>query len=379
MIDANANAGGPERKTSLRKISRRRLLKLATAFGATSSFPAPAISQGLKKVTFLCSWSPEGSNFYAFLARERGYWKRRGLDVEVLRGSGSGMAVKAVGGNPDKFNFGMASSSTLTLEVAKGLPVTCLGMINYDGQMGVGVKATGPIKDVKQLANTTWGATPNSGEYPFLELFAKQAGFDFGTVKIQQVAGNVRETLLLRGEVDAVSASASSAIGVLQPQNCDIRFFLFRTVGINFYGQTLITQPERLKADPGLCEALTDGAMEAVKYTITNPEDTLEEMVKLHTDMTMTPAGKQSFAISLGIVLYFTASPEIRDHGIGYGDLARFQEGIDLVMKYVSSANDRRPLAEEIFTNRFVGAHKVSPAQLDACVKWTAPYSNSLV
>ena len=272
-------------------VRRRSLLAAGLAAG-TAPLAAPAIAQRLRRITFLTSWSPEGSNFYAWIARERGFWRARGLDVEVLRGSGSGMAVQSVATAPDRFQFGMGSSSVIVLQAAKGLRLACLGMVNYDATMGVGVRANGPIRSVRDLAGTRWAITPTSGEVPFLPLFAQKAGFAYDSVRIQQVAGNVRESLLLRGEVDAVSASASTALAALVPQGFDMRFFLFRSVGVKFYGQTVITQPQRLAEDPGLCEAVADGALEAVKYTLTNPEDTLAEMARLHSDLALSATGR---------------------------------------------------------------------------------------
>ncbi len=359
-------------------IRRRSLLAAGLAAG-TAPLAAPAVAQRLRRITFLTSWAPEGSNFYAWIARERGFWRARGLDVEVLRGSGSGMAVQSVATAPDRFQFGMGSSSVIVLQAAKGLRLACLGMVNYDATMGVGVRASGPIRNVRDLAGTRWAITPTSGEVPFLPLFAQKAGFAYDSVRIQQVAGNVRESLLLRGEVDAVSASASTALAALVPQGFDMRFFLFRSVGVKFYGQTVITQPQRLAEDPGLCEAVADGALEAVKYTLTNPEDTLAEMARLHSDLALSATGRQSMAVSFGVAQAVTVVPELMQHGIGHADHKALQESIDLIMQYAAAPGDRAPVAEELQTNRFAGRHRITEAQAEAVRRWATPYTTALV
>ena len=80
-------------------LSRRHLLKVAAACGSIGSLglSAPAIGQGLTKVSFTTSWIPEGPNLFAYVARDKGFWKKNGLDVSVARGSGSGAAAQAVG------------------------------------------------------------------------------------------------------------------------------------------------------------------------------------------------------------------------------------------------------------------------------------------
>jgi ABC-type nitrate/sulfonate/bicarbonate transport system substrate-binding protein len=51
-----------------------------------------------------------------------GFWRRRGLDVEVARGYGSVAAAQAIG--LGQFDFGCADSSVITMQQAKGIPLS---------------------------------------------------------------------------------------------------------------------------------------------------------------------------------------------------------------------------------------------------------------
>ena len=88
-----------------------------------------------------------------------------------------------------------------------------------------------------------------------MPLYAEKAGFDLKKVEILQVDGKVRERTLVETQVDAVSAFATSTVPSLAPLGTDVRFLLFSAVGIEFYGQSLTTQPARLQQDRALCEA----------------------------------------------------------------------------------------------------------------------------
>ena len=44
----------------------------------------------------ILAWLPEGSYAYAFVARAKGFWRSRGLDVEIARGFGSFTSAQAV-------------------------------------------------------------------------------------------------------------------------------------------------------------------------------------------------------------------------------------------------------------------------------------------
>src|SRR4051812_20277512 len=150
------------------RLSRRSVLKAAAA---SALLPMPALGQGLKPVKFTTSWVPEGPNLFAYVARDKGFWKERGLDVSVARGAGSGAAAQAVGGG--SFDFGMGATPTMIIQASKGLPITCIGQINYDALMGIGLLADSSIKAPKDLEGKSLGASVGSGEYPFLPLYAE--------------------------------------------------------------------------------------------------------------------------------------------------------------------------------------------------------------
>lgn len=161
----------------MNQLSRRHLLKAAAACSSIGSLglSAPAIGQGLTKVTFTTSWIPEGPNLFAYVARDKGFWKKNGLDVSVARGSGSGSAAQAVGAGT--FMFGMGATPTVIIQAAKGLPITCIGQLNYDALMGIGVPSNSPITKPKDLEGKKLGASVSSGGISIFALVCSKGRF----------------------------------------------------------------------------------------------------------------------------------------------------------------------------------------------------------
>lgn len=355
-------------------ISRRAALKgLAAAAAATpAALAMPAIAQGARKVSFTTSWIPEGPNLFAYVARDKGFWKSHGLDVSVARGSGSGAAAQAV--SAGTFDFGMAATPTVIVQAAKKLPITCIGQVNYDALMGVGVLAGAPIRSPKDLEGKKLGASVTSGEYPFMPLYAEKAGFDLKKVEILQVDGKVRERTLVEKQVDAVSAFATSTVPSLAPLGTDVRFLLFSAVGIEFYGQSLTTQPARLQQDRALCEAFVQGAMEAIRFTMTNFDEAVDIFLKANSEVAISSTGKEYSRIGLGLTNLTNLVPEVKQHGFGWADPAKVATMADLVIKYAAGEGAVRPDVGALFTNDFVGKLKLSPADLTVAEKAAAPF-----
>ena len=102
-------------------FSRRRFLKTSAgaAFMAGASLPTPAISQGATKIKMTLPWLPQGAQLFPFIARNKGYWRSRGLDVEIARGFGSGAAIQAL--SQSQFDVALIATPTVLLSNARGL------------------------------------------------------------------------------------------------------------------------------------------------------------------------------------------------------------------------------------------------------------------
>ncbi len=360
-------------------ISRRTAIK-AMGLGAVAAgmpLATPAVAQGASRISFTTSWLPEGPNLFAYVARDKGFWKNAGLEVSVARGSGSNSAAQAV--SAGTFDFGMAPTPTVIIQAARKLPITCIGQINYEVLMGVGVRTDSPIRTPKDLEGKRLGASVTSGEYPFLPLYAAKAGFDLSKVQIIQLDGKVRERSLAEKQVDAVAAFATSTVPTLAPLGTDVRFMLFKSVGIDFYGQALTTQPQRLQRDAALCEAFVQGAMEAVKFTQTNFDESVEIFLKANSEVSISSTGKEYSRIGLGLVNLTNLVSELTDHGFGYSDPAKVNTMTDFVMQYAAGEGAARPDVNALVTNRFAGKVKFTAEELAAARARSQQFQKYLV
>jgi NitT/TauT family transport system substrate-binding protein len=359
-------------------ISRRNVVQgIGLAAIAGAGLARPAIAQGATKVSFTTSWIPEGPNLFAYVARDKGFWKKHGLDVSVARGSGSGAAAQAV--SAGTFDFGMAATPTAIVQAARGLPITCIGQINYDALMGIGVLAGSSIKTPKDLEGKKLGASVTSGEYPFLPLYAQKSGFDMSKVNLLQIDGKVRERSLIEKQVDAVSSFATSTIPSLAPLGTDLRFMLFRDAGLEFYGQSLTTQPTRVEKDPKLCAAFVAGAMEAIKFTMTNFDESVDIFLKANSEVAISSTGKAYSQIGLGLTNLTNLVPEVKEHGFGYADPKKVATMADLVVQYAAGDKAQKPDTAALFTNAFAGTVKLGPEDAKAAEAAAAPYRKYVV
>jgi ABC-type nitrate/sulfonate/bicarbonate transport system substrate-binding protein len=330
---------------------------LLAAGAASLALPRLARAQGAT-VRFTLPWLAQGATAYAYIAREMGAFRRRGLNVEVSRGFGSVAAAQAIA--QGQFEFGLVGAGPLILAAARGLPVVGLATVNYDMTMGICLRADSPIREPKDLAGKKIGAVPTSAEFPFWPAYARRVGVDPAGVTIVQMDNRVLERSLIDRQVDAITAVGSSSIPVMQAQNAQHRFFLYSAAGIPFYANVVTTRAEVLRDRAAQCEAITDALLEAAAFQLREPERALDMFIRQVPELGLAAGGRENARLSQGLMQWTMLAPEAMQNGLGWTDMARWQAMTDLVMEFGAPADARRPDPDALISNRFAGREKLS-------------------
>jgi ABC-type nitrate/sulfonate/bicarbonate transport system substrate-binding protein len=315
----------------------------------------------LKKVAFTLPFLPEGPNLIAFVAKANGYWAGEGLDVDIARGFGSVAAAQAIGAG--RFEYGMAAAPAGLQQAAKGLKIIQIACCSYDAMMGITVLADSPVHTAKDLAGRKIASTPTSGEYPFLPAYAQATGLDLSGVTVSTVDNNVRTRLLLEHQVDAISGFANTLVPIFTAQGVKSRSLLYSDAGLAFYGNTLMTQPERLSSEPKVAAGMVRGLMRATKFTLLQPEDALKIFLKAVPEAALSKTAAEQARIGLGMYRLAATAAKAHSHAIGWSDPADYDAMMDLTMKYLAAPEDKRPAAAALFTNDLIGSETMTAAE----------------
>jgi ABC-type nitrate/sulfonate/bicarbonate transport system substrate-binding protein len=356
-------------------LSRRTLLKAAAggaAMAAAGPLSAPAIAAN-RPVKFTLAWLAQGTTLYVYLAKAKGFFSQRGLDVEISRGYGSLPAAQTIAAG--QFDYGIVISTPLILSIAKGLPLKAIATVDYDATMGAGVLQDSPITSAKELAGKKIGGVPGSAEYPFFPAYLDNSGMSVSDVELIHLDNKVLERALTEKQVSAIMGVGSSSLPVMVSKGIPVRWLLYSSAGMRTYGQTIVTRPEVLERDPAVSEAVVDALMEAVAYSMRNPQESMEIFAREVPELALTQNGKEFVRIGLGLAHHTIARPEAMTNGLGWGDPKVYEEMIDLVMKYTGNAEMKRPTVDQVFTNRFAGEFKLNDAEWQAVQARSAEFA----
>ncbi len=224
------------------------------------------------------SHSFQFAGYYA--AEALGYYRDAGLDVTVVEGTPGIDVVESVfAGNAD---FGIGNSGLL-LERYRGRPVVALATIFQHSPLVLIARADDPLQSIHDLAGKSVMIEPHSEE---LLAYFRQEGLDRSRLRL--VEHGFSERALIDGTVDAMSAYASHEPYFLDQVAEPYQLYSPRSVGIDFYGDTLFTSGRLLDSQPAMVQAFVDASLHGWRYALAHPQEIIT-IIQQRYDMTLDP------------------------------------------------------------------------------------------
>ena len=359
----------------LRPSRRRFIATIASAGVAASagwSFPRPAIAQAAK-VRYTLSWLPTGQYAYIYAARQLGYFKKRGIDLDISRGYGSMAAIQAV--STGQFEMGGAQTGGNLLSIMKGLDLRLVGTQGYDATLGILVLDKSPIKAPKDLEGRKIGVSAAGGDTPFLPAYCRLSGIDFDKLSVVQIDSKILEQSAMSGVVDAIVVTGLSSIPNFVSEDMPIRLMPFSASGLQFYWLNTITTAAYLDKNRELVANVQEGILEGMKFMLLNPTEAMERHLKEHEELALGRNGKLYVELGMGMTRAIMTAPESIEHGLGYTDLAKIDAQAQVVKQYAATAKDREPPPATTFcSNDQAGKVTLTAAEWDQVRASTQKY-----
>jgi len=258
---------------------------------------------------------------------------------------------------------------------ARGLPLVAMSTLGYDATMGIALRGDSPIKTPKDLQGKKIGTVPTSAESPYWQAFARKAGIDTSGISMVQMDNRVLEQSLVNKQVDAITAIGTSSIPVIIAMKEPCRFMLWSTAGITLYAGQVVTRQDVFAKDKELCRAVTDALTEGLAYAMKDPEASVDIFLKEIPEIGITASGKENARISQGLMHYTVISKEAETQSLGFTDMAKAGDMVDMVMEFGAPKDAKKPVLSELFTNELVGSVKLSAAEWAQVKKNVAEYA----
>jgi NitT/TauT family transport system substrate-binding protein len=300
-----------------------------------------------EKVNFSLDWVVSGRHTAYYVALDKGYWKKAGLDVTIRRGFGGADTVKIVAAG--KANIGFADSPAALVARAKGAPVKLIAMIYGRPPYITVSKAKSGITKPKYLEGKTIGSAAGAATKSMFPSFAQIVGIDAGKIKWALMRPSAYNPSLLADKVDAVNQYIFDKViyEMLGGKHGRFNYMMWADYGMDIYSGALQAQDGYISKNPRTVRAFVHGAVKAYGWTIKNERKGAELIAKhFPTQNKMRNYGE------IQIIKELVMTDEAKKHCIGWMNAEKLARTRDVMFK---AWNVKKKLdVKEAFTLKYL-------------------------
>ena len=332
-------------------MRRSFLLALCAALALALPLGVSAPAGAQTKLKFVLNWKYQGPQGIFFLPEDRGYYKAQGLELTIDQGNGSGAAVPLVANGTYDVGFGDINA---LIELAgrkpEDAPIAVYVIYNQP-PFTVAVKADSPIKSPKDFEGKTLGGAANDGALKLFPAFCNIAKIDCTKVKITNMQPNLREQMLMQGQVDGVFGYVNTirfSAKLMGVEENQLRYINYGDYGMDLYSNGIIVSKKLTQEKPEAVRELVRAINKGIVDTLKDPDAAVASVAKREA-LIKFPVERERLDATLREEMNH---PEIAKIGLGNVDLDRLKKSIDILV----DANElpRTPTVAEIFTAAFL-------------------------
>ena len=251
-------------------VTTRRL-----ALASACCLALPAAHAQDTAVKFQLDWRFEGPAAMFLVPAAKGYFQAEKLNVTIDAGNGSGGTVTRVASGA--YDMGFADLAALmefhaNNPTAAAKPVAVMMVYNNTPAAVLALKKSG-IKAPVDLNGRRLGAPVFDAGRKAFPIFAKANGI--AGVNWTSMDPPLRETMLVRGDVDAITGFSFTSLLNLEARGVkteDVVVLPYPSHGVKLYGNVVIVGEDFLRKNPDAVKAFLRAFSKGMKDVIADPK-----------------------------------------------------------------------------------------------------------
>lgn len=225
------------------------------------------------KVKLQLKWTNQFQFAGYYMAKEKGFYKQKGLDVELIEATSYTDPVQNV--LQGKAQFGVGTSSLL-LYREKAQPVVVLSVIFQHSPLVFLMKQERvQQKSLQELMGKNVMIEPLSEE---LIAYLKKEKVDIKQLNIVSHPMSLDD--LIHDKIHAISTYSTTTPFWLEQAKIPYVMFSPRSAGIDLYGDTLFTTEDYVENHPDVVSHFREASLAGWNYALKHPDETIDVILK---------------------------------------------------------------------------------------------------
>lgn len=251
--------------------------------GCSSDEPTAREKDSLKKVSIVLDWTPNTNHTGIYVAKEKGYFKKHGLDVEILLPGEAGADQLVASG---KAEFGVSYQEGITQARIQGIPLVSLAAVIQHNTSGFASPKAKNIVSPKDFAGKTYGGWGSPIEKEVISSLMKQENADVEKVKIVNM-GNSDFFTAVKRDIDFawIYYGWTGVEAELRNEPINMVYLTDYSKKLDYYTPVISTNEKMVKNDPETIKAFMEALTEGYQFSIDHPSESADILIKAVPDL----------------------------------------------------------------------------------------------
>ncbi len=310
-------------------VTRSALLRGGAVAIALYSTPRIAGAQTLERIPITLNWKFQGIHGAFFLAQDRGFFRAEGLNPEIVAGDGSANVVNRLAGGA--FQIGLGDVASVVRFNTQNPDRRVKAIYNQTpADLAVITLRGRGITRPEDLRGRTIGAPVGDTAFKMFPAFSAATGIPASAIRWEHMSPNIREAMLMQGQVDAITANEGTALFNLKGAGVreeDMIFLRYSDFGVHIFNIGMLANESFLRERPETVRRVIRAVNRGYAEAIANPGAALDSLMRRDPLLNR--------AIEAERLRYnaerMTQQPDARDGGLGFYSQASIRNSIEVI------------------------------------------------
>ncbi|MED4461203.1 ABC transporter substrate-binding protein [Metabacillus fastidiosus] len=236
-----------------------------------------------EKVTVVLDWTPNTNHTGLYVAKEKGYFKEEGLDVDIILPGEAGAEQLVASGKAD---FGVSHQETVTEARVQGLPVVSIAAIIQHNTSGFASPVEKNIKSPKDFAGKTYGGWGGPAEKPVISTLMNAEKANVDDVSFVNMGETDFFTAVKRDIDFAWIFYAWTGIEAeLRGEKLNMIYLTDYSKNLDYYTPIIVANEGKIKDNADQVKKFMNAVSKGYNFAIENPAEAADILIKENPDL----------------------------------------------------------------------------------------------
>lgn len=233
----------------------------------------------LKKVTIMLDWMPNTNHTGLYVAKDKGFYKAQGLDVEIIQpGEGTTADQLVAAGKAD---FGISYQESVTQARATGIPLVSVAAVIQHNTSAFASLKKDNITSVKDFEGKRYGGWGSPVEEAVLKAIMTKAGADYA--KLKNITLGATDFFTSIGKDADIEWIYYGWDGIeAKRRGIELNLLMVKDLdpALDYYTPVIVTNEKHIAEQKELVQKFMKATAQGYEFAIMNPAEAAKILLK---------------------------------------------------------------------------------------------------